>query len=77
MAVEVKVSKKIPAPIVSKYPYIGIATDGSGDAILFTKVCTGFWLGRNLFELGHYFEQWSEDEFTPLSPSESITLRNV
>lgn len=77
MAVEAKVSNTEVIVEKPKYPYIGISKDGKGEAILFTSECTGFWLSGGLLPIGDHCKNWEESEFTPLSPSESITLRNV
>jgi len=81
MAVEVKVIKSCGSSVIvesiRQYPYIGVAK--TGNAVLFTRKDTGTTIvASKNSKLGTYLEQgWDESYFTPLSPSESITLRNV
>ena len=73
MAVEVKLSKS--RDVKREYPYLAIHADGG--ITLFTYKETGFNVNGVFYKVGYYCTMWLEDVFTPLSPSESITLRNV
>ena len=77
MAVESKLSNAEPIVEKPKYPYIGISKDGKGESILFTSEGKGFWMRGETFKVGTHCDHWEESQFIPLSPSESITLRNV
>ena len=77
MAVESKLhSEKIESK--KNYPYLGKAS--SGKVVMFTGNSCGFVVEKGIGHdpIGFYSSTgWDEKEFTPLSPYESITLRNV
>ena len=74
MAVESKlIGEKIDAN--RKYPYLGKASNG--EVVLFIASNTGTCIVNVNNKLGEVSNAWREQSFTPLSPSESITLRNV
>lgn len=75
MAVEVVLNIDEEGKKKAQYPYIG--RSGAGNIVLFTSDSTGVNLNVAFYELGHYSTDWQESLFTPLSPSESITLRNA
>lgn len=56
------------------YPYVGRHDDGQ--VVFFVGENSGVSLTKDTIKIGNPFV-WNEDVFTPLSPSESITLRNV
>lgn len=75
MAVEVFLNIDEQGKKKAQYPYIG--RSDAGNVVLFTCEKTGVNLNVAFYELGHYSKEWQESLFTPLSPSESITLRNA
>lgn len=69
MAIEVQVKRE--KEVRREYPYLG--RHGSGMVVLFLDNNSGILLiGGHI----HHSNNWLEDKFTPLSPSESITLSN-
>lgn len=73
MAVEAKVEgENIRRP---EYPYLGKAE--TGQVILFTSETSGFNVNGVVSPIGSHSYSWNEAVFTPLSTSESVTLRNV
>lgn len=71
MAIKVKVIGE--QGVKREYPYLGRYEDG---VVLFTQKKTGIWLVGESDRVGNYIDYWAEESFTPLSPSESITLSN-
>lgn len=74
MAIEVEVSGT-PQEVKREYPYLG--RHANGTVVFFTGRNTGVSLiaGTNDY-VGDYDMDWNEGGFTPLYPSETITLRN-
>ena len=72
MAIEVKVNEVKERK--REYPYLGRWSDGL--VVLFCHTNTGTAIDGTGWPVGSYTDKWAEDEFTPLSPSESITLSN-
>jgi len=77
MAVEVKIEEG--KSVLRDYPYLGkhIST---AQIVYFTNSRTGVALLNKFpsaYCAGTLKDDWHENHFTPLSPSESITLRNV
>ena len=75
MAVESTHDKERKNKVEWNFPCLGKASDG--EVVLFEKAKSGTVVVAVLFQLGLYYNDWEMCEFTPLSPSESITLRNV
>ena len=74
MAIESKVSGT-PQKVKREYPYLGRHEEGT--VVLFTKPEIGTCVVQSAVDnLGDWSEIWDEDAFTPLSTSETITLRN-
>ena len=73
MAVEAKFNQ-VPKG-EKKYPYLGKAENGQ--IVFFCSEKNGMNVNGIGCSMGHVTNVWNEDAFTPLSPSESITLRNV
>jgi hypothetical protein len=73
MAIEVKVSGK-PQKVKRDYPYLGRHEEGI--VVLFMCKNCGTCVDGDEYPVGHTSDGWNEDAFTPLSPSETITLRN-
>lgn len=73
MAVEARL---ISEKLKTAYPYLG---NSNGMIVYFVAPEQGVCVKGNghPFNDGDYHERWNEDNFTPLSPSESVTLRNV
>lgn len=72
MAIEVKVNGE--QEVKREYPYLGKGY--TGQVVLFIKERTGTNVNGIGCVLGHCSDDWAERSFTPLSPSESITLSN-
>lgn len=73
MAIEVEVSGT-PQEVEREYPYLGRGVRGS--VVLFRCENCGTFVAGERYAIGHSSDNWDEDAFTPLSPSETITLRN-
>jgi hypothetical protein len=73
MAIEVKVSGT-PQTVKRDYPYLGRHKEG--DVVLFRCENCGTCVDGDGYPVGHTSDAWNEDAFTPLPPSETITLRN-
>ena len=72
MAIEVKVNEA--KEVKREYPYLGKLEDG--DVVLFIRKGVGVNLRCAVRVVVEYRTDWNEESFTPLSPSESITLSN-
>ena len=72
MAIEVKVN--VAKEGKREYPYLGRTTTGL--IVLFEAKCCGTNVNGITSKMGLYSINWAEHDFTPLSPSESITLSN-
>lgn len=73
MAVEFKLEKNTEQQ--RSYPYLGKAKNGQ--IVFFGSEKKGMNLNGIGCQIGHITDVWNEGAFTPLPPSESITLRNV
>ena len=73
MAVEVTIEGEIKQD-KREYPYVGRHEDGQ--LVFFVGEHKGVSLTENTIKVGDQFS-WNEDVYLPLSPSESVTLRNV
>jgi len=76
MAVEATHNKAIESKVEWNFPCLGRINSGK-DILLFTKESDGTVIVNYVYELGEHCLTWRMEGFTPLSPSESITLRNV
>lgn len=73
MAIEVEMCGE--QEVRREYPYL--ARHENGAVVLFTKKKTGVCVKQGpTDEIGVFSKEWFELDFTPLSPSESITLSN-
>lgn len=72
MAIEVKVNGE--QEVKREYPYLGKLDEG--DVVLFIRENTGVNVRCGVRVIAEYRTDWIESAFTPLSPSESITLSN-
>jgi len=78
MAVEVVLNIDEHGKKKMGYPWLG--RHDSGMIVFFHEPRRGAIVAASAMQpdfLGFYGQEWDESEFTPLSPSESITLRNV
>ena len=73
MAVESNHNKASEVKVEWNFPCL--AEGKAGTIVFFYKNAHGIVVGKQ--KLGMYCENWDMSMFTPLSPSESITLRNV
>ncbi len=76
MAVEVTHNKATESKVEWQFPCLG-KLNSARDILLFTKKSVGTVIVNDVYELGEHCLTWRMEGFTPLSPSESITLRNV
>jgi hypothetical protein len=73
MAIEAKVIGT-PQTVKRDYPYLGMHKEGT--VVLFRCDNCGTCVGGDQYPVGHTSDAWNELNFTPLSPSETITLSN-
>lgn len=74
MAIEVEVKGKASEP-KREYPYLGINEYGCV-VLFFSKEKGTVVRGTDPYAVGYNADDWIERKFTPLSPSETVIIRN-